>query len=114
MSLAADDAELPGDPEFRAALVGYLEWGTRIAMQQLVADDADVVEHAPVPHWGWAWGTSLPAVARHPGALMGPSPPCSEHRLTNARPGRQPGRAHTIASDDTAASSTAIGGVRRL
>jgi hemoglobin len=52
MSLAADDAELPGDPEFRAALVGYLEWGTRIAMHNS-ADDADVVEHAPVPHWGW-------------------------------------------------------------
>ena len=32
MSLAADDAQLPGDPEFRAALVGYLEWGTRLAM----------------------------------------------------------------------------------
>jgi hypothetical protein len=32
MSLAADDAELPGDPEFRAALIGYLEWGTRLAM----------------------------------------------------------------------------------
>jgi hemoglobin len=30
MSLAADDAELPAGPEFRAALVGYLEWGTRI------------------------------------------------------------------------------------
>lgn len=27
MSQAADDADLPADPEFRAALVGYLEWG---------------------------------------------------------------------------------------
>ena len=32
MSLAADDAKLPADPEFRAALVGYLEWGTTLAM----------------------------------------------------------------------------------
>jgi hemoglobin len=32
MSLAADDAGLPDDPEFRAALVGYQEWGTRLAM----------------------------------------------------------------------------------
>ena len=31
MSMAADDAKLPADPEFRAALVGYLEWGTRLA-----------------------------------------------------------------------------------
>jgi len=29
MSLAADDADLPDDPEFRSAFVGYLEWGTR-------------------------------------------------------------------------------------
>ena len=28
MSLAADDAALPDDPEFRAAFVGYVEWGT--------------------------------------------------------------------------------------
>jgi hemoglobin len=52
MSLAADDAGLPDDPEFRAALVGYLEWGTRIAMHNS-RTGADVVEHAPVPHWGW-------------------------------------------------------------
>ena len=32
MSLAADDAGLPDDPEFRAAFVGYVEWGTRLAM----------------------------------------------------------------------------------
>jgi hemoglobin len=52
MSLAADDAELPADPEFRAALVGYLEWGTRIAMENS-QPGATPVEHAPVPHWGW-------------------------------------------------------------
>ena len=27
MSLAADDAGLPDDPEFRSALVAYLKWG---------------------------------------------------------------------------------------
>ena len=52
MSLAADDADLPADPEFRAALMGYLEWGTRIAMHNS-QPDAQVVEHAPVPRWGW-------------------------------------------------------------
>jgi hemoglobin len=52
MSLAADDADLPSDPEFRAALVGYLEWGTRLAMQNSQAG-ADVVADAPVPRWGW-------------------------------------------------------------
>lgn len=52
MSLAADDAHLPDDPEFRAALVGYLEWGTRIALANS-QPGAQVMEHAPVPHWGW-------------------------------------------------------------
>jgi len=52
MSLAADDAELPSDPEFRAALVGYLEWGTRLAMHNS-RPGAEVVEQAPVPRWGW-------------------------------------------------------------
>ena len=48
MSLAADDADLPADPEFRAALVGYLEWGTRLAMHNS-QPGADVVQQAPVP-----------------------------------------------------------------
>jgi hemoglobin len=52
MSLAADDADLPADPEWRAAFVGYLEWGTRIAVHNS-SDAQDIVEHAPVPRWGW-------------------------------------------------------------
>lgn len=52
MSLAADDAGLPADPEFRAAFVGYVEWGTRIAFGNS-APGAQVVQQAPVPRWGW-------------------------------------------------------------
>jgi hemoglobin len=52
MSLAADDAGLPADPEFRAALVAYLEWGSRLALGNS-QPGATVVEHAPVPRWGW-------------------------------------------------------------
>lgn len=52
MSLAADDSGMPADPEFRAALIGYLEWGTRLAMENS-QPDAQVVQHAPVPRWGW-------------------------------------------------------------
>jgi hemoglobin len=52
MSRAADDADLPADPEFRAAFVGYLEWGTRLAMHNS-QPGADVVQQAPVPRWGW-------------------------------------------------------------
>jgi hemoglobin len=52
MSRAADDAGLPDDPEFRAAFVGYVEWGTRLALGNSQAG-AQVVEDAPVPKWGW-------------------------------------------------------------
>lgn len=52
MSLAADDAGMPEDPEFRSALVAYLEWGTRLAFANS-HDNAHIVEHAPVPRWGW-------------------------------------------------------------
>ena len=52
LSLAADDAGLPDDPEFRSALVAYIEWGTRLAMHNS-QPGAEVVEHAPVPRWGW-------------------------------------------------------------
>ena len=52
MSLAADDAGLPDDPEFRSAFVAYAEWGTRLAMHNS-QPGAAVAEHAPVPRWGW-------------------------------------------------------------
>ena len=52
MSQAADDAELPSDPEFRSAFVAYVEWGTRLAMHNS-QPGADVPPQAPVPRWGW-------------------------------------------------------------
>lgn len=49
---AADEVKLPADPEFRAAFVSYLEWGTRIALANS-QPDAHPGLAAPVPHWGW-------------------------------------------------------------
>jgi hemoglobin len=60
MSMAADDAAMPQDPEFRSALVAYLEWGTRLALGNS-QESADIVEHAPVPRWGWG---EAPPIAR--------------------------------------------------
>ena len=48
----ADEVGLPTDPEFRSALVGYLEWGTRLAMHNS-QPGAEPTPHAPVPRWGW-------------------------------------------------------------
>jgi hemoglobin len=48
----ADELGLPDDPEFRSALVGYLEWGSRLAVLNS-ADGAGVEVDAPMPVWGW-------------------------------------------------------------
>lgn len=48
----ADELGMPDDPEFRSALVGYIEWGSRLAVinsQPGVTVDAD----AQMPKWGW-------------------------------------------------------------
>ena len=52
LSAAADTAGLPDDPECRAALMGYAEWGTRLAVENS-APGATPPPHAPVPRWGW-------------------------------------------------------------
>jgi hemoglobin len=52
IGLAADDAGLPSDPEFRSAFAAYIEWGTRIALANS-QPGADPPREAPVPRWGW-------------------------------------------------------------
>ncbi|GAA3105276.1 group II truncated hemoglobin [Streptosporangium carneum] len=49
---AADEVGLPADPEFRAAFVGYVEWGTRLALANS-QPGATPIAQAPVPRWGW-------------------------------------------------------------
>lgn len=49
---AADEVGLPDDPEFRAAFAGYIEWGTRLAVQNS-QPGAHPPQRAPVPKWGW-------------------------------------------------------------
>jgi truncated hemoglobin YjbI len=49
---SADDAQLPTDPEFRAAFVAYLEWGSRIALENS-QPGARPPQHMPVPRWWW-------------------------------------------------------------
>jgi hemoglobin len=52
LSRAADDVGLAADPEFRAAIMGYAEWGTRFALHNS-QPGAETVAHAPVPRWDW-------------------------------------------------------------
>ena len=68
MSRAADDATLPDDPEFRAALVGYLEWGTRLAISNSQTD-AEVAEARTSPPVGLGCRPALPALTGAAGVV---------------------------------------------
>ncbi len=53
MQETADEVGLPDDPEFRAAFVGYIEWGTRLAVLNS-RDGASPPDPAlPMPKWDW-------------------------------------------------------------
>ena len=49
----ADEVGLPADPEFRASFVGYLEWGTRMAVM-LSQPGIEAPGQSPMPTWHWA------------------------------------------------------------
>ncbi|QJB30343.1 globin [Chitinophaga oryzae] len=49
----ADELGLPADPEFRSAFVGYLEWGTRIAVINSREEQLEMDKEQPMPKWGW-------------------------------------------------------------
>lgn len=49
----ADETGLKSDPEFRSAFVGYIEWGTRIAVINSHLEEIPVTGSEPMPNWGW-------------------------------------------------------------
>jgi hemoglobin len=49
---AADDAGLPADPEFRAALRAYMEWAVAEVLTY-PGPRAEVPAGLTVPHWSW-------------------------------------------------------------
>lgn len=49
---AADAVGLPDDAEFRAAFMGYIEWGTRLA-KLFSQPGAQPNFDEPVPKWTW-------------------------------------------------------------
>ncbi|HEY2762752.1 MAG TPA: group II truncated hemoglobin [Pseudonocardiaceae bacterium] len=49
---ATDDAGLPDDPEFRAALRAYMQWAVDEVLSY-PGEDAAVPRGLPMPHWSW-------------------------------------------------------------
>jgi CDGSH-type Zn-finger protein/truncated hemoglobin YjbI/ferredoxin len=56
---AASDAGLPNDAEFRAAFGSYIEWGSRLAVENSQTD-AKPPEAMPMPHWDWSTAAGPP------------------------------------------------------
>ena len=57
---AADDADLPADPAFRAALRAYMQWAVAEVLTYSPVDAA-VPTDVPMPRWSWD-GLQRPAV----------------------------------------------------
>jgi CDGSH-type Zn-finger protein/truncated hemoglobin YjbI/ferredoxin len=49
---SAREAGLPNDAEFRSAFQAYIEWGSRLAVENSQAQ-AKPPQHMPMPHWDW-------------------------------------------------------------
>ena len=50
---SADQVGMPDDPEFRSAFVGYLEWGTRLAVINSQPGVKAPPPDSQMPKWGW-------------------------------------------------------------
>lgn len=52
IGMSADEAGIPADPEFRSAFSSYIEWGSRLAVENSTKG-AHPPLHMPMPHWNW-------------------------------------------------------------
>jgi len=59
MSRSAQEAGLPNDAEFRSTFGSYLEWGSRLAVENSQTT-AHPPEHMPMPHWDWRTAAGAP------------------------------------------------------
>jgi len=49
----SDEIGLKSDPEFRSAFVGYIEWGTRLAVINSNLTENPIDSNEPMPKWDW-------------------------------------------------------------
>jgi truncated hemoglobin YjbI len=76
---SAQDAMLPQDPEFQAAFVAYLEWGSRIGKENS-QQDAMPPPNMPVPRWWWVCNAT-------PGSRVSASTPPEQKQTSLVMPG---------------------------
>jgi CDGSH-type Zn-finger protein len=56
---SAKEAGLPNDAEFRSAFGSYIEWGSRLAVENSQTT-SHPPEHMPMPHWDWSTAAGPP------------------------------------------------------
>lgn len=59
LTLSAQEAGLPNDAEFRSAFNAYLEWGSRLAVENSQSDSKPPA-NMPMPHWTWTTAAGAP------------------------------------------------------
>ena len=69
---SAREAGMPNDPEFAAAFQSYIEWGSRLAVENSQTA-SHPPEHMPMPHWDWSTGAGPPG-----GRISALAPPSDE------------------------------------
>jgi CDGSH-type Zn-finger protein len=75
---SADDAGLPADPEFRAGFVAYVEWGSRLALENS-QPGARPPPEMPMPRWWWVCDAT-------PGSRISALAPPAEQTATPVLP----------------------------
>jgi truncated hemoglobin YjbI/CDGSH-type Zn-finger protein len=56
---SAHDAGVPNDAEFRSTFQSYIEWGSRLAVENSQTD-SHPPQHMPMPHWEWNTASGPP------------------------------------------------------
>jgi CDGSH-type Zn-finger protein/truncated hemoglobin YjbI len=87
---AATDAGLPNDPEFRSVFSSYIEWGSRLAVENS-QPGWKPPQNMPMPHWDWL------TAAGPPGSRIGALPPQAEEE--EEAPVTLPGPDETVSFD---------------
>jgi truncated hemoglobin YjbI/uncharacterized Fe-S cluster protein YjdI len=71
LTRSGHEAGLPNDAEFRSAFGSYIEWGSRLAVENSQTN-AHPPAHMPMPHWDWS------TAAGPPGSRISALPPADE------------------------------------
>ncbi len=59
MIQSSQEAGLPNDAEFRSAFSSYLEWGSRLAVENSQTTSRPP-QHMPMPEWNWTTAAGAP------------------------------------------------------